>query len=241
MKTLVICNQKGGVGKTTTCLSIGEALRRRGEKVLYIDADAQTNLTFTLEGDTEGTTLLEVLQEPERVKEAIQETAHGDLIAGSEYLSGLDLEDMTALKTALSPIKRSYDRIIIDTPPSLSALMIAGLTASDGALITAQADIYSLQGIGQLVETIDEVKKHNKSLKTLGIVLTRYNGRTKVSKRIEEIARDEGLKILDTKIRECTALKECQYNQTTIFDHAKSSNGAKDYEALLEELIKEGL
>lgn len=251
MKTIAIVNQKGGCGKTTTAQSIGGALRERGERVLFVDLDSQCNLTYSLGGDIGDSDIVGALESPSRSFNTVQETGQGALIAGSPDLSKLNAEyrgidDMKRLKEALKPIKKNYDHIIIDTPPALGALMINALTACDGVLIVAQADIFSLQGVGQLMETLKEVKRNtNKKLKILGLALTRYNERARLSKKLltdlEAYTEDIGVPVLNTKIRECVALREAQLNRKNIFTHSKRSNGAKDYEALLDELIKEGL
>lgn len=251
MKTLTILNQKGGVGKTTTCHALGGALSLRGERVLFIDLDSQCNLTYSLGGEIGDGDIIDALENPTSVRDTIQETDQGDLIAGSPDLARLNAdyrgrEDMERLKEALKPIKKNYDHIIIDTPPALGALMVNALTACDGALITAQADIYSLQGVGQLMGTLKEVRENtNKKLKVLGLLLTRYNERVNLSKKLindlNAFTKEIGIKVLDTKIRESVALRESQLNRKSIFEHSRRSNGAKDYEALLEELIKEGL
>lgn len=251
MKTIAIVNQKGGCGKTTTAHSIGGALKKRGERVLFVDLDSQCNLTYSLGGEIGDGDITDALETPSSVRDIIQETEQGDLIAGSPDLSRLNAnyrgrEDMERLKEALKPIKRGYDHIIIDTPPSLGALMVNALTSCDGALVVAQADIFSLQGVGQLMGTLQEVKDNtNSKLKILGLALTRYNERARLSKKLltdlEAYTKDIGINVLDTKIRECVALREAQLNRKSIFEHAGKSNGAKDYEALLDELIKEGL
>ena len=178
-EVIAVINQKGGVGKSTTAQAIGQGLFLKGYKVLFVDLDAQGNLSYSLDAKQTNLTSLEVLTRQATAKEVIQKTETGDIMPSSLQLSGADLMltqmgKEYRLKEALEPLKKSYDYIIIDTPPALGILTVNALTACTGVIIPAQADIYSLQGIGQLNNTIDAVKKYcNKDLILKGIVLTR--------------------------------------------------------------------
>ena len=247
IKTIAIINQKGGVGKSTTALCVGAGLSLKGFKVLYIDLDAQGNLTYTLGADNKGLTALDVLTKEATAEQTIQRTAQGDVIAASPSLAGADTL-ITAvgkeyrLKEALEPIKEKYDYIIIDTPPALSVLTINALTACTGVIIPAQADIYSLQGISQLNNTIQTVKQYcNPSLEVMGIVLTRYSARAilsrEVAEMIEQTAANLNTKLYKATVRENIAVKEAQASQQNIFEYAPKSNAAADYSALVDEII----
>ena len=147
------------------------------------------------------------------------------------------------LKEALKILENEYDYIIIDTPPALGILTINSLTASHKAIITAQADIYSLQGIKQLSQSIEAVKKYcNKNLLIDGVLLTRYNSRSILTKDMTEnmkrMAESIGTKLYKSKIRECTAIKEAQAIGQNIFDYAKKSNATKDYEEFINEILE---
>jgi len=147
------------------------------------------------------------------------------------------------LKEALKPISGLYDYCIIDTPPALGILTINALTACSGAIIPTQADIYSLQGIGQLYNTIQTVKEYcNPDLIIKGIVLTRYNSRAiisrEVAEKLKEIADQLETKLYNAAIRECTALKEAQATKKDIYSYAARSNAAADYMQLVDEIIK---
>ena len=164
-EVIAVINQKGGVGKSTTAQAIGQGLTLKGYKVLFVDLDAQGNLTYSLNASQSNKTVLEVLTKQVDAKDTIQKTATGDIMPSSLQLSGADLmlTEMGKeyrLKEALEPIKSKYDYIIIDTPPALGILTVNALTACTGVIIPAQADIYSLQGIGQLNSTIEAVKKY---------------------------------------------------------------------------------
>lgn len=243
MEVIAIINRKGGVGKTATAQALGAGLRRKKKKVLYIDLDSQTNLTYGLGADADGVNIMDVLTGEAPAEQAIQHTAQGDVIAGSEALAGADAAiDGTGkeyrLKEAIEGLK--YDYIIIDTPAALGTLTVNALTASNSVIIPVQAEVYSLQGIGQLSKTIDAVKKYcNKDLYIRGILITRYNGRAVISRDMQsnlaEAAEQLNTKLYSTPIRECVSIKEAQAIQQDIFSYAPRSNAAKDYEAFLKE------
>jgi len=247
-KAIAVINQKGGVGKSTTALAIGAGLSLKGYSVLFIDLDAQGNLSYTLGADTKGYNAMGVLERPETAKEEIQHTPQGDIIASSPKLAGADklLEETGKeyrLKEALESLQGAYDYIIVDTPPALGILTINALTACTGAIIPAQADIYSLQGIAQLNSTIETVKKYcNPSLSIMGIVITRFNGRSiirrEVAEMLEHTADQLHTKLFSSKIRECTALVEAQATKQNIYSYAPRSNATADYKALVDEIIK---
>ena len=247
-KAIAVINQKGGVGKSTTALAIGAGLSLKGYSVLFIDLDAQGNLSYTLGADTKGYNAMGVLERPETAKEEIQHTPQGDIIASSPKLAGADklLEETGKeyrLKEALDSLQGAYDYIIVDTPPALGILTINALTACTGAIIPAQADIYSLQGIGQLNSTIETVKKYcNPSLSIMGIVITRFNGRSiirrEVAEMLEHTADQLHTKLYTSKIRECTALVEAQATKQNIYSYAPRSNATADYKALVDEILR---
>ena len=250
MKEIIaICNQKGGVGKSTTANALGAGLHARGFKVLYIDMDAQGNLSHSLNALQRPLTTLEVLTETATAAEAICKTRQGDILPSSAALAGADiiLKDTGReyrLKEALEPILEVYDYCLIDCPPALGILTINALTASDSVIIPSQADIYSLQGIGQLMQTIDTVQRYtNSKLAVKGLLITRYNGRSiltrDLSTALEKTAESLKTRLYKSKIRECIAIKEAQARQTDIFSYAPRSNAAADYAAFIEEVIGE--
>lgn len=247
MKAISVINQKGGVGKSTTAHAVGAGLSLRGFHVLYVDLDAQGNLSYSLGAGTEGITVMDILRNHAPVQEAIRKVELGDVIPSSPALAAADTI-LTAtgkeylLKEALEPLRGEYDFCIIDTPPALGILTVNALTACNGAIIPAQADIFSLQGVSQLYSTIGTVRKYcNPSLEILGIVLTRYNSRAilarEVGEMIEETAARFQTKLYQAKIRECTAIKEAQAMRKSIFAYAPRSNAAADYAALVDEIV----
>lgn len=241
-----IINQKGGVGKSTTAAALAAGLRLKERKTLLIDLDAQQNLTYTAgaKGDDE---ILNALVFRADIRQAIQHTAQGDIIAGCPALSNTEqyLRDEIGkeyrLKEALKDLEREYDEIIIDTPPALGILTINALTAADRVIIPAQADAYSLQGIAQLRGTLAAVKQYtNPDLQIAGILLTRYNARATLSRKIDEmaqqIAETIGTKVFNIRIRENISIKEAQLLQKDIFSYAPKSKAAADYSEFIKEL-----
>ena len=247
-EVIAIINQKGGVGKSTTASAIGAGLILKGYSVLLVDLDAQGNLTFTMGADNSGITSLDILSKTASAERAIQHTANGDIIPAGSQLYGADnlitaMGKEYRLRDALEPVKKRYDYIIIDTPPALGILAINALTACTGVIIPAQADIYSLQGISQLQNTIQTVKQHsNHSLQVFGIVLTRHSPRTILSRdltdMISQTAKKFNTRLFGTAIRENIAIKEAQARQMNIFAYAPRSKAADDYRALTDELLK---
>jgi chromosome partitioning protein len=252
MKTISIINQKGGVGKTTTAQALAAGLTRKGLRVLSIDLDGQGNLTL-LSGHDKATisagtsdilkgkaTTLDQLAIP---------TPQGDLIPATADLAAMERElaNQPAADRTRKWIKvngSGYDFILIDTPPALGILAINALVAADYVVIPTQADIFGLQGIGQLYQTIETVRQAGQpSLEIMGILATRYNARTNLTKQIttmlEDTAAQIGTRVFETKIRECTAIKEAQAVGENIFDYAPRSNGAMDYGQFTDEFLKE--
>lgn len=246
---IAISNQKGGVGKSTTANALGAGLSRRGKKVLYIDLDAQGNLSYSMGvgGDTKYN-CIDVFTGEVSLMDAIVSTPQGDLLPFSPALSKIDsLITETGreyrLREALQPSKK-WDYIIIDTPPALGTLTVNALTACDSVIIPSQADIYSLQGAGQLIQTIQAVQKYcNKNLYIRGFLLVRYSSRAVISRDMSELLEDTAkqlnTKLYQTKIRECVALKEAQAKHQDIFSYSPKSNAAEDYDNLIKEIFGE--
>lgn len=248
MKRIVsIINQKGGVGKSTTSQSLAAGLSLKGYKVLLIDMDSQGNLSFSVGADKEGVSTLEVLKRQASAEEAIQHIGALDIIPASISLAGADMQltemgKEYRLKEAIEPLKEKYDYIIIDTPPALGILTINALTASDSVIIPAQADIYSIDAIGQLYGTIRAVKQYtNKELTITGILLTRFSDRTVLSRdlanMIQNTAEQLGTRLFNSTIREAIGIKEAQASKADIFTYAPKSKVAADYMGFVEEFL----
>ncbi len=252
MKIIAIINQKGGVGKSTTALALGAGLLRKRKRVLFVDLDAQGNLSYALGLNSQeipAGNSMSVLQRETPLGEAILHTPSGDVLCSSPALSGAD-SVLTAtgkeyrLKEALGEAGDSYDFAVVDTPPALGILTINALTACDCCIVPAQADVFSLQGILQLNATIQAVRQYcNPNLRVAGILLTRYNGRAIIGREIAEkmasTAQALQTRVFRTTIREGTAIKEAQAMRQDIFSYAPRSNVSSDYQKFVDEFLKE--
>lgn len=249
MITVAVTIQKGGDGKTTTAHALGAGLRRRGYRVLFVDTDPSGNLGRILEADKSGAVpeTFHVLTGRATAAEAVQHTPGGDLIASTLRLAGAEQDKTLSsigreyrLRKALEPLSGSYDYCIIDTPPALGILTVNALTAADIVVIPAQADDLSLDAVESLSETIEAVRSYcNPGLRVGGILLTRYNGRTNVTRYLEELIAEAaerlGAKVYETRIRECSYLKETKTMRQDIYTYSPRSNAAKDYNAFVDE------
>jgi len=251
-KVISISNQKGGVGKTTTTGAIAAGFKLKGFKVLCVDLDPQSNLSFSSGAETEDCpTIYEILKGDAKVNFSIQKVPSFDIISSNILLSGIELEFTQTgreflLKEVLNLVKDKYDYIFIDTPPALSILTVNAFTASDYIIIPMIADIFSLQGIAQLSETIERVRKYcNANLKIEGIVLTKYSKRTILSREIkgtaELIAEKLNTCIFNTTIRSSVAIMEAQTNQQDIYKYSPKNSATADYTDLVNELIERGI
>jgi chromosome partitioning protein len=248
-KIIAIINQKGGVGKSTTAHALGAGLSLKGFKALFVDLDAQGNLTHTLNAPQGGLTAMEILTKEVETSNVVHKGDRWDCIFGTPILAGADMMLTQTgkefrLKEALEPIQGNYDYIVIDTPPALGILTINALTACTGIIVPAQADIYSLQGIGQLYETIKPVRQYcNHELRILGILLTRYNQRSIISRDIaemmEQTATQLGTIVYKATIREAVAVKEAQARQRDIYSYAPKGRVTADYTAFVEEVLEQ--
>lgn len=251
MATVIsVSNQKGGVGKTTTTCALAAGLKRKGFRVLAIDLDPQGNLGFSMGADTEtSATIYDALKAEVKLQYAIQHTPSADVIISSILLSGIALEFTSTgreflLKRALQPVMKMYDYILLDTPPALGILTINAFTASNTIVVPMLSDIFSLQGIAQLYETVERVRKYcNPKLEIAGILLTRFDPRKRLSREVrgtaEMIARDLHIRLFDAYIRTGVSVSEAQSLQTNVFDYAPRSSVACDYNRFIDELLVE--
>lgn len=246
---IAIANQKGGVGKTTTAISVATGLAKLGKKVLFIDTDSQCNSTDTYRINPDDTaTLYDLLFEDEPVMNCISSTELGDIIPSDPLMRNaeqqfpIDGSRPYLLKEKCEGLTDIYDFIIIDTPPSIGAVMSNVLTYCDEAIIPVTTDRYGLQGIDLLSKTIENARKYtNPSLKISGILLTKYKGYTKISKEVSsklpEVAAILNTRVFDTKIRDSVSAPESQGARTSLYEYAGKSNPAKDYLEFCKEIL----
>lgn len=241
-----IANQKGGQGKSTTAQAIATGAAKIGRKTLAIDLDPQANLTFSMGGNAGDVGAYDLITGNMKPGQVIQKTRQGDLIASSIALAGADSTftgdaRINALAAAIKPIRNKYDVIVIDCPPSLNTLLLNALAAADTVIVPLTADMYSLQGLYMLTQTIREAQqRNNKTLKIGGVLFVRHNTRTILARDLTDVITDKcrelDIPIYKTTIREGVAIREAQTMRESIFDYAPKSNVAKDYMNLIKEL-----
>lgn len=237
---IAITNQKGGIGKTTTAVNLAYDLKELGKKVLLIDTDPQCNSTRNYRAEVNGVaTLYDLLFNRVNVRDCIQTTDFGEIIASDFLLTGAD-EKFPAggsrfhlLRKAIEPIVEDYDYIIIDTPPQLGVLLSNVLTASNSVLIPISCDAFALQGLEQLRETINETVEYlNPNLKVLGMLLIKYHDNFNITKLITPTLDDVNESLFDVKIRETIKLNESQVCNMPVQAYDKNCNAAIDYMTL---------
>jgi len=247
MPIISIANQKGGVSKSTTTQALSTLLIKKEKKVLCIDLDPQANLSFAFGALLEDVPMVYNLLKGEvSADEVVQHTESGDILPSNILLSAADSEFVAMgreylLKESIQGFYRQYDYVLIDCPPALSILTINAFTASDYVLIPSLADVFSLQGMAQLNNTIQGVRKYsNPNLKIAGILLTRFNQRFKLSSHIQELL-DDATRSMDTVlfktyIRNSVSVQESQFLQENIVEYGSTSNAMFDYSQFLNEL-----
>jgi chromosome partitioning protein len=249
-KVLAIANQKGGVGKSTTAINLSSCLAEKGKEVLLIDMDPQGNATSGVgidRNEQKNTVYQLLIDEKLSIKDAIVNTEFDKLsiITSNEELAGAEIEMFELekreylLKNKISNIKKKYDYIVIDCPPSLSLLTLNALSAADSVLIPIQCEYYALEGLSQLLKTVDLVKKRlNKKLKIEGIVFTMYDGRTNLSAEVvENVKSNLKERIFETIVPRNIRLAEAPSYGMPVNHYDPSSAGAIRYQMLAQEII----
>ncbi len=250
---IAIANQKGGCGKTTTCINLSAALARMGLKVLIIDLDAQSQASLGIGINTEDLkySIYDVMVNRLELERAIVPTDIGnmDIVPASAMLTGAQLEIAnllgrewilrTSIYKMINTGTRNYDYIIMDCSPSLNLTTINGLASAHFILIPAQTHYFSLEGMKELFSTIEIVKERlNPKLQILGILPTLYDIRTRISRQIlSQMRKHFGDKVFKTAIHTNIKLVEAQVHKKSIYKFAPNSNGARDYLALSKEVI----
>ena len=249
-KILAFTNQKGGVGKTTSAVNVALSLAGSEVKTLLIDLDPQSNATTGLSelfGDLNGN-IYDIMLNGDGAKSVITSTSfpHLDVIASTNDLVGAEIELVGVmareyqLQKALKKIKKNYDIIIIDCPPSLGLLTINALTASDALVIPIQCEYYALEGLGQLLNTVRLVQRHlNKGLEIVGILMTMYDGRLNLSKQVvKEVNGFFKDKLFKTFIHRNVRLSEAPSFGKPALLYDANSTGAQNYMSLTEEILQ---
>ncbi len=248
-KIISVANQKGGVGKTTTTVNLCAILAKKNKKVLLIDADPQGNATSGLgaEKDAEFSTY-DILVSDVEIKDAIQDTIIKNLkicpanmnLAGAEVELVSMMSREQRLKEKLDLVKEEFDYIFIDCPPSLGLITLNSFTASNSVLIPIQCEYFALEGLGQLLNTINLVKKHlNKNIKIEGALLTMYDIRTNLSNQVvKEVKRYFENKVYKTVIPRNVRLSEAPSYGMPITEYDPRSKGAKSYMKFAKEFLK---
>lgn len=248
-KIIAIANQKGGVGKTTTSVSLSAAIGKLGKKVLVVDMDPQGNTTsgYGINKRSMDISSYNVLMGERRIQEGIIKTEFDgvSILGASSALAGAELELVdrtnrtTMLKRALTMVKDNYDYIFIDCPPSLGLITLNSLTAADSVLIPMQCEFYSLEGLTQLIETIKLVKQRfNPAIEIMGILFTMYDTRLNVTVQVvREVKKFLGDKVFDTVIPRNIRLSEAPSFGEPIIYYNRVSKGAQAYMKLALEIL----
>lgn len=248
-KIISLANQKGGVGKTTTTINLATILAKKGNKVLLIDADPQGNATSGLGVDKEiDLSMYDVLVNETDFEEVYQNTAIKNLIVcpSNINLAGAEVELVPMmsreqrLKEKIDKIKEKFDYILIDCPPSLGLITLNAFTASNSVLIPVQCEYYALEGLGQLLNTVELVKKHlNKEIEIEGALLTMYDIRTNLSNQVvKEVKKYFGDKVYKNVIPRNVRLSEAPSYGMPITEYDPRSKGAKSYVKFAKEFLK---
>ncbi len=249
-RVIAVCNQKGGVGKTTTSVNLGAYLTALGKYVLLVDLDSQANATvgLGLQLDGEAPNIYHALINDQNPHTLVKKTSlfGYDVLPASQSLAGATVELVSMqerelrLRKIISPIRTNYDYILIDCPPSLGLLTVNALAAAEKVLIPVQCEYYALEGLGQLLTTIEMVRSGlNPDLQVLGVLLTMYDKRNQLAQQVmNEVMKNFPGRVFDTAIPRTVSLAEAPSYGKTILQFDPGSRAAHAYRHLAEEIIK---
>ena len=250
-KIIAVANQKGGVGKTTTSVNLAACLAAKEKKVLLVDCDPQGNASsgYGIDKSALATTIYQVIINGAAVQDAIIKTEFGvDVLPANIELAGAEVELVAAisretrLKRALEPVEQDYDYILIDCPPSLGLLTLNSLAAADSVLMPIQCEFYALEGVSQLMNTIELVRTNlNPHLEVEGVLMTMYDGRTRLAEQVvAEVRENFGELVYKTMIPRTVRLSEAPSYGEPILYYDKRSKGTDTYMTLAEEVMAHG-
>ena len=246
-KIIAIANQKGGVGKTTTAINLSASVAAAEQKTLLVDIDPQSNSSSGLGVASRDGSVYDLLVGASDPKESIENSYMPflDVVPATINLVGAEVEMVSMegreglLKSSLNSIKDDYDYIFIDCPPSLGLLTLNALTAANSVIIPVQCEYFALEGLGQLLNTINIVKKHyNSDLQIEGVLLTMFDKRLRLSNQVvEEVKKYFGKKVFETIIQRNVRISEAPSHQKPVILYDAVSTGAENYIALASELL----
>lgn len=248
MKIIVVFNQKGGVGKTSTVTNLMAELTRRNKKVLAIDLDAQANLTSFSKIIEAPYTVKDVLSKTVALEKAIHTTIYGDVVPSDESLAmellrfASDPSFILRVKTLLADLPKKYDFVLIDCPPAINQVTASALVACDFVLIPTEMEYFSAVGVARIADTINQIKPLNANIKVLGVLIVKYNARRSLTKALEsEMASSTqellGCNVLSAKIRFTVDVPSAQASGLSVYDYNSKSNATLDYIQLVDELL----
>ena len=233
MRVICVCNQKGGTGKTTTAWAIVTGAAARGYKALALDMEVQANLSYIMGADARQANIYDVIKGRCSAQDAIQHTETGDIIAAGIGLAAVN--DARALNKAMQQLQGLYDIVVIDSPPTLTAMLTACIYAADEIIIPVLADPMAEMALQQITESIQRAKP---TANILGVLVTDYTGRTVLEKdtlaNIRDLCRQLQLPCFETPIKRAVAVQEAQFFHKSIYTYAPRSTAAAGYNALLD-------